>query len=65
MDIFSPKLAKYTTGVVLSQMGITASDAKMYYGGFQLSNTTPYDSMTWLMGSGNMTGTIYTYGYNQ
>ena len=65
IDIFSPKLAKYTTGVGLFHMGISASDAKMYFGGFQLSNTTTYDSITWLMGSGNMTGTISAYGYSK
>lgn len=65
IDIFSPQLAKYTTGVALCHMGITASDAKMYFGGFQLSNTTAYDSMTWLMSSGNMTGSLSVYGYNK
>jgi hypothetical protein len=65
MDIFSPQLAKYTSGVGVCHMGISASDAKMYFGGFQLSNTTVYDSMSWIIASGTITGSYSVYGYNK
>jgi hypothetical protein len=65
MDIFSPQLAKYTNGTGLCHMGISASDAKMYFGGFQLSNTTVYDSMSWIIASGTITGSYSIYGYNK
>jgi LysM repeat protein len=63
MDIFGPKLTEYTSASALLHMGISASDAKMYFGGFQLSNSTSYDSITWLMSSGTMTGNVRIYGY--
>ncbi len=64
IDIVGPKLAEYTTATTHHLMGVSASDQKSLFGGFQLSNTTAYDSMSLIMGSGNLSGKVSAYGYN-
>jgi hypothetical protein len=64
LDVIGPKLAEYTTVTSHHLMGVSASDQKTLFGGFQLSNTTAYDSMSLIMGSGNLSGKVSAYGYN-
>jgi hypothetical protein len=64
LDVVGPKLAEYTTVTSHHLMGVSASDQKSLFGGFQLSNTTAYDSMSLIMGSGNFSGKVSAYGYN-
>ena len=64
VDITGPKLAEYTTATTHHIFVIGASDQKTLFGGFQLSNTTAYDSMSLIMSSGNLSGKVSAYGYN-
>ena len=64
LDVIGPKLAEYTTVTSHHLMGVSASDQKTLFGGFQLSNTLAYDSMSLIMGSGNLSGKVSAYGYN-
>jgi hypothetical protein len=61
MDVVTPFVASRTTGTI-NNIGI-GSNFKSYVGGFMQGLTTSYDGFSFFAVSGNFSGTIRVYGY--
>lgn len=62
MDLFSPQLTSTTLGT--AQIFNSSSGNHLLYG-LEFTLTTSFDSLSFLVSTGNISGTVRVYGYNQ
>ena len=62
MDLFSPQLTSTTLGT--AQIFNASSGNHLLYG-LEFTLTTSFDSLSFLVSTGNISGTVRVYGYNQ
>jgi hypothetical protein len=62
--LIAPKVARHTSGLsfLVSDLDTNIFPIQRFHG---VNVTTSYDSMTFLTSTGNMTGSISCYGFNQ
>ena len=64
LDIFNPQVASPTL-ITSTGSGINASTSSAIWVNSAFGLTTQFDSATFLVASGTITGTLYAYGYNK
>ena len=65
MDLFSPNLARRTTGTLVNESTNNSSQQLSLFHNFNQISTTQFDGFSIILASGTMTGTITIYGYQK
>ena len=64
ITLFNPKSTGHKFAQYISYFYSTASNYRLYLGGFNNQSATAADSLSIICNTGNFTGTINAYGYN-